>query len=1632
MTRSTLHAWWSDLRHTGLVVAPALLEEYFPQGPVQPLPHSYQNLRDRYAAFSTWYQNPRTYEQGAKLEPLYTWLDWVLETFLGHDRARWQKGPHIAPQWKHDTVLREHLSPQRVLFRDHTRREPALFVAVEHTPVLGRGQGRQAYGKLLELLRAKNVKLGLLTNGRQFRLCYAGLDYDSWVEWDIEAWFAEEELRRQLYGFYTLLGPAGMSVTQTSFPLLEAAEASRTRQGELSTVLGEQVREAVELLLNEINQAVRSDPALLEQVRQSPRGLALSEKCVLEALYQAAVRVIMRLVIILFAEARDMLPRSLATYYDSYGLEGLYEQLRRAEQSEGRAALEERSSAWTRLLSLFTMIYSGSLSSKMPVREYGGLLFRPGEATSPDAILRAMTLFESLEVKISDAAVLHLLSRLKNGRVRVGQGRGSRIVPGPVDFSELRTEYIGLMYQGLLDFNLHTTNEAMVFLNLGQEPILPLSFLENMTDQHLRELLKKLSTEKSKSPVASEGEEDAEEEDVSAAEELPGAEGEEEEAAEEENGEEEAEEAEEPDTQSEADRRKQRAVAWAARAVEAAGLLKMKKPKSDKDGALYLYEKERTRRAQGLIKRVLDEQEFYLVRRGGTRKGSGTFYTRPQLSVPITQRTLEPLLHTSLADGTRVPRKPEEILAIKVCDPACGSASFLVAALHYITDVLFQALIYHARVRDLGHDGSAITLTLPFGASSRARPEEELLPERPSHEHFEARTKARLRRYVVERCIYGVDLSPLAVELARMSLWIETLDDELPFTFLDHKIKVGNALVGGWFDTFREYPIMAWMRDGGDASHKNGVRYDPKEWTNAINKMRNDVIKPALIRQIESSSPQLFLFSEDKQLTPEGLHTEITTEMEQIHALPLELASEREARYRALQQRTEYQEMKRAFDSWCAAWFWPADELAQAPTPATFYALAPTAQAMVDELADELHFFHWEIEFPDVFARTEHGFDAVLANPPWDIAKSISLEFFSDYDPLYRTYGRQEAINEQQHLFEIAPDIERNWLRHQSYFKSMNNWVKQVSSPFGDPLAKNKFSFTLKSGRYNELLHAEWRQRRSTYNLYSDSDHPYSYQGASGAGLNTYKMFLEISHHLLKEGGFLGVLVPSGVYTDQGSIALRKLFLDQCRWLWIFGFINWKRVFDIDSRFKFAVVLLEKGGKTENLQVAFNQVDLADLEQPEVLMLSFPRKQVQLFSPKSLTLVEPQSQHDLDILGRLYSSKTVLFDDQGEKGWGIRYTREFNMTDDSALFPPLPQWEAKGYQSDDYGRWIDGEGNIALPLYEGRMIGFFNPSRKRWISGKGRIAVWRDIPFEGKSFGPQYLLSLKTYFANENFLRGNKIGFMRVGSATNARSMYSALIGDIPCGHTVPTIRPERTDIFTILSLSACFNSFTYDYLLRCRLGGIDISYFILAETPLIPPARIRPTICAQLAARLNLIMPSFAPQWLEMRAVYPELGELHWRGLWAITEHERLRLRCILDAIIAELYGLEYDDFAWILRDDPSNPKGFWRVDKEKPRELRQTTLALAAFKRLKEVGLEAFSQEDWQFPAEIGAQLGPRFTPWQAELTIEESWAECEEHARRMKELPMPLPEEQAVTVKAEKKISSQPVPLQLWDQD
>ena len=643
------------------------------------------------------------------------------------------------------------------------------------------------------------------------------------------------------------------------------------------------------------------------------------------------------------------------------------------------------------------------------------------------------------------------------------------------------------------------------------------------------------------------------------------------------------------------------------------------------------------------------------------------------------------------------PKLPEEILSLTVCDPACGSGTFPLAALRFLTDALYTSLQHHGRIEPDGERALVRLLGIrhdPAGDSLA----DELIPCRPEDDEFEPRLKAVLRRHVVERCIYAVDLDPLAVELCRLSLWIETMDRTLPFGFLDHKIKCGNALIGAWFDQFRHYPAMAWKnREGGDKGHGNGVHFEKEARTRAIKAFVEKRLKPDLKSFLQGAN--LDLFREDLLEKAAAAHGDAMAVLGSIHALPVQNADERRKLYRdRFLGSLEWRSLKDAMDLWCACWFWPADRIDAAPLPTSFAEPPAETRAMAQRVAAEMRFFHWELEFPDVFREADAGFDAVLGNPPWDIAKPVSKEFFSNIDPLYRSYGKQEALRKQTACFEDE-SVESGWLDYNARFRAQSNFTSHATSPFGDPEENDKSAdrFAIVRGNENRELHERWREARDRTTGFADPSHPFRHQGS--ADVNLYKLFLEAAHALLRPGGRLGFVVPSGLYSDNGTGALRRLFIERCRWEWLFGIENREKIFPIDSRFKFNPVIIEKGEATEAIRAVFMRRNLDDWERAEDLATPYTRQQVEQFSPRSRAILEIQSKRDLEILEKIYAN-SVLLGDQGPDGWGIRYAREFDMTNDSQLFPPLPQWEAKGYRPDEYSHWLLGEWRPIEELWE--------------------------------------------------------------------------------------------------------------------------------------------------------------------------------------------------------------------------------------------------------------------------------------------------------------------------------------------
>ena len=579
-----------------------------------------------------------------------SFVAFVLERICGLDASTgtWTRGNSVAPSWGRRAITGETVKPRHLWTGV---RGASMPVFLDDGKRLGIGRSRRIVSQVLGWLRAGNDHLALVTNGRQWRLLFAGLDYDAWCEWDLELWFDEGELSPQVEALRTLLNAELWSPeTEDSTPrLLQAIRDTRKGQAELSEVLGERVREAVEILIRGHGEPLRAlvespeiDNAEYRQFLADDAGVSSAEVppdddepppvAVPTAadIYRAACRVAMRLVVILFAESRDLLPRDNALYHGSYGLNGLLEQL---DLDEG--SLGDGFGAWPRVLALFRLVWEGSHHPGLPVTAYGGELFAAGEPGSADGVSQALAVFERASFEnqvLPDRDVRDMLARLTRTTVRIRQGRSGVRATVPVDFSDLSSEYLGILYEGLLDYELKTApdGDPVVFLSVGDQPALPLSRLEAMDDAALKALFESFKKNKPTEQDDDSEEDREEDEPVFDTEETDTT-------------------AEDAGSQSDERRHdRTRAETWARRAAQVAGLVRKRRGRQKPERRLG-DEQELAETARRLVARVVLPGEWYLVRWGGTRKGSGSFYTRPGLAIPP---CTAPCVHSP---GTRRP-----------------------------------------------------------------------------------------------------------------------------------------------------------------------------------------------------------------------------------------------------------------------------------------------------------------------------------------------------------------------------------------------------------------------------------------------------------------------------------------------------------------------------------------------------------------------------------------------------------------------------------------------------------------------------------------------------------------------------------------------------------------------------------------------------------------------------------------------------------------------------------------------------------------------------------------------------------------------------------------------------------------
>jgi hypothetical protein len=329
----------------------------------------------------------------------------------------------------------------------------------------------------------------------------------------------------------------------------------------------------------------------------------------------------------------------------------------------------------------------------------------------------------------------------------------------------------------------------------------------------------------------------------------------------------------------------------------------------------------------------------------------------------------------------------------------------------------------------------------------------------------------------------------------------------------------------------------------------------------------------------------------------------------------------------------------------------------------------------------------------------------MIGNPPWDVIEPNSQEFFSDFDPLYRTFDKQAALRKQKELIGAIPTLGQQWDEYNARFRSLGNWAKNTAEPFDLALAR---------GKEGTRLAAAWANERAKHIGYADGDHPFRLIGSGKQ--NAYKLFCEVFWNLLRSQGRLGILLPTGIYSDLGTKDLREALLIQGHLDFLYAFQNEKRVFSAAHHWqKQVAVFATKGGCTQTFRTRF-RMGVSESPQAheipdDILMdqnaaMCFTPDDVRLYSPKTLSFVELRTERDLSIFRKVYGQSIRVGDTSPR--WQVIYAQELNVTSDSKHFPPLEKWEARGYRPDSYGRWLGPDGDVALPLYQGTLIADFH------------------------------------------------------------------------------------------------------------------------------------------------------------------------------------------------------------------------------------------------------------------------------------------------------------------------------------
>lgn len=626
--------------------------------------------------------------------------------------------------------------------------------------------------------------------------------------------------------------------------------------------------------------------------------------------YDASLTIMMRLVFLFSAEERGLLHLGKPLYDDNYAVSTLQDQLQEVADLYGEEVLERRYDAWTRLLATFRAVHGGIQHQDLLMQAYGGSLFDPDRYPFMEGRLAGSRWHTTSAEPLG--VNNRVVLHLLNSLQRLRTKTGGAAETRRISFRALGVEQIGHVYEGLLDHTAVRATEVVLGIRgtRSKEPEIPLSMLEKLLAQGEEPLLELLKEETGRS--------------------LPAL-------------------------------RKE---------FNSSNLLDEHKllVACGNDDALLT----RLRPFAGLIREDSFERPWVVlsgsifVTGATTRRSTGTHYTPPSLTEPIVQHTLEPLVYVGPAEGQPKDqwqlRAPKEILALKVCDMAMGSGAFLVQACRYLAERLVEAW----ENEEKAHPGQV--LITPDGKFSEGSPTERLVPAEA------AERIAIARRAVADRCLYGVDINPMAVEMAKLSMWLITVDKNRPFTFLDHAFKCGDSLLG----------------------------------ITSLEQLENFSLRPGRGRQQAFATLNLFRHIEEAKKKREALEAMPSDTPEQIAQKTVFYAEAEEmvAKISAAADALITMELKGVGEkSYEIERDAACDEVMKYWSAGTGH-----LQNYAKGLLAGRTCMHWVLAFPEIFKNK--GFDAIVGNPPFIGGSKISGAFGSDYrDMLVDAVGHSKRGN---------------------------------------------------------------------------------------------------------------------------------------------------------------------------------------------------------------------------------------------------------------------------------------------------------------------------------------------------------------------------------------------------------------------------------------------------------------------------------------------------------------------------------------------------------------------------------------------------------------------------------------------